>query len=87
MSDCRADCGKKVVLHGVKGRSEDDIKAMLRVSKARNVLKKHNTSFVVLESVRNVEAVLPNNVPIPVEVEAQRSTNAHVIQSRLSVRG
>ena len=78
MSGCRAalkhstDCAKKVVLHGVKGRSEDDIKAMLGASKVRNVLKKHNTAFVVLESETYAEAVLRNNVPIPAEVEAQR---------------
>ncbi len=63
---------KKVVFHGVKGRSEDDIKAMLGASKVRNVLKKHNSAFVVLESETYAEAVLRNNVPIPVEVEAQR---------------
>ncbi len=66
------DCAKKVVLHGVKGWSEDDIKAMLGASKVRNVLKKHNTAFVVLESETYAEAVLRNNVPIPAEVEAQR---------------
>ncbi len=78
MSGCRAalkhstDCAKKFVLHGIKGRSEDDIKAMLGASKVRNVLKKHNTAFVVLESETYAEAVLRNNVPIPAEVEAQR---------------
>ncbi len=52
--------------------SREGRRMTLRPSKVRNVLKKHNTAFVVLESETYAEAVLRNNVPIPAEVEAQR---------------
>ena len=78
MSGCKAalkhnvDCAKKVVLHGVKGKTEDDIKAMLGTTKVKNVLKKHNTAFVVMESETYAEALLRNVQAMPVELEAKR---------------
>ena len=40
------DCAKKV-LHGVKIKSESDIKVILGTTKVKNVLKKNNTAFVM----------------------------------------
>ena len=58
MSGCKAfkqngDCAKKIVLHGVKGKSDEYIKV-------KNVLKKHNTAFVVMETETYAEALLRN---------------------------
>ena len=60
------DCNKKVVLHGVKGKSVEDIKKLLGGEKVLNVLKKHNTAFVVMDKESYVQAAISGQKKIEV---------------------
>ena len=52
------DCTRKVVVHGMKNMSVDDIKKLLGPEKVASVLKKRDTAFVVMGDETYAQAVL-----------------------------